>query len=193
MEGQRGRHVRPVEPAGELPVVETPPVKIETDRLTLRPLAMADVDDLVALGEDPEVTRFVDRLDRAAAVERVRSAEREWRERGAGMFVALDRGDDRFVGRVGLRYWPQFDETEIGWVLPRDDWGKGYATEAARAILDWAFASVDLAYITAMINPENAASLRVAGRLGMSELRRDVLVDEPVIVFSVDREDWTAD
>ena len=163
---------------------------LETERLLLRPLSFADVDDLVSLGEDPEVTRFVDRLDRAAAEDRVRSTERERRERGSGMFAVRDRADDRFLGRVGLRHWPQFGETEVGWVLRRDAWGRGYATEAARACLDWAFASLDLPYITAMIHPENTASMRVARRLGMSELRPDVLIGDPVIVFSIEREAW---
>jgi RimJ/RimL family protein N-acetyltransferase len=165
-------------------------VRLETERLLLRPLAIVDIDDLVALGEDPEVSRFVDQLGRAAAEERVRSTEREWRQRGSGMFAVVDRGKGGFLGRVGLRYWPQFEETEIGWVLRRDAWGKGYATEAARACLDWAFAKLDLPYITSMIHPENTASLQVAHRLGMSELRRDVLEEERVIVFSTNRDEF---
>src|SRR5262249_58833413 len=121
-----------------------------------------------ALSEDPEVTRFVDALDARAAEERLRANEREWRDRGHGMFALLDRRDGRFLGRAGLKYWPQFDETEVGWVLRRDVWGRGYASEAAGAILDWGFAVVAATYFTAMIDPDNDRSIRVARRLGLT-------------------------
>lgn len=164
---------------------------LETERLLLRPLTVADIDEFVALHDDGEVTRFIRRLDRAAAEERLQSIEREWLERGHGMFAVLDRVTGRFLGRAGLKYWRQFDETEAGWVLRRDAWGHGYATEAAQACLDWGFASLDLPCFTAMIHPENKASIRLAGRLGMSPLRRDVLLGDPVVVFSLNRGDWS--
>ena len=165
-------------------------VRLETERLRLRPAGIRDVDEYVALSEDPEVTRFVDALDARAAEERLRANEREWRDRGHGMFAVLDRRDGRFLGRAGLKYWPQFDETEVGWVLRRDVWGRGYASEAASAILDWGFAVVPATYFTAMIDPDNDRSIRVARRLGLTPLRRDILVGDPVVVYAVAREDW---
>ncbi len=68
------------------------------------------------------------------------------------MHAVLGRLSGRFLGRVGLKYWPQFDETEVGWVLRRDAWGHGYATEAARACLDWGFGNLAIPY-----HPDNAA------------------------------------
>jgi RimJ/RimL family protein N-acetyltransferase len=153
---------------------------------------MTDLDEFVALHDDPEVTRFIRRLERPAAEERLRTIEREWLERGHGIFAVLDRVSGRFLGRVGLKYWSQFDETEVGWVLRRDAWGQGYATEAARACLDWGLASLDVHYLTAMIHPENKASIRLAHRLRMSPLRRDVLLGDRVVVYSLSREDWAS-
>ena len=164
---------------------------IETERLLLRPLAPADLDEFVALHEDPEVARFVGGWERADAEERLRAAEREWLERGHGPVAVLDGVSGRFLGRTGLHYWPQFEETEVGWVLRRDAWGRGYATEAAAACLDWGFATLSLPYFTAMIPPDNSASIRVAGRLGMTRLRADVLRDSPVVVYALSREDWS--
>ena len=164
---------------------------LETERLLLRPLTIADIDEFVALHDDAEVTRFIGRLDRPAAEELLQSVEREWLERGHGMFAVRDRATGRFLGRAGLKYWQQFDETEVGWVLRRDAWGYGYATEAAQACLDWGFACLDLPYFTAMIHPDNRASIRLAGRLGMSPLRRDVLLGDPVVVFLLNRGDWS--
>ena len=163
---------------------------LETARLLLRPLAIADIDEFFALHDDPEVTRFIGRLDRPAAEELLQSIEREWLERGHGILAVLDRVTGRFLGRAGLKYWGQFDEIEVGWVLRRDAWGHGYATEAARACLNWGFGSLERPYFTAMIHPENEASIRLAGRLGMSRLRRDVLLGDPVVVFSINRGDW---
>jgi RimJ/RimL family protein N-acetyltransferase len=163
---------------------------LETARLLLRPLAIADIDEFVALHDDAEVTRFIQRPDRPAAEELLQSIEREWLERGHGIFAVLDRVTGRFLGRAGLKYWGQFDEIEVGWVLRRDAWGHGYATEAARACLNWGFASLERPYFTSMIHPENEASIRLAGRSGMSRLRRDVLLGDPVVVFSLNRGDW---
>jgi RimJ/RimL family protein N-acetyltransferase len=93
---------------------------IETERLVLRPIGLADLDEFVELHGGPEVTRFVRPLDRAAAEKRLELAEREWGEQGYGMLAVLDRAGERFLGRAGLKYWPQFEEAELGWVLRKD-------------------------------------------------------------------------
>jgi RimJ/RimL family protein N-acetyltransferase len=166
-------------------------VRLETERLHLRPLRTADIEEFIALSEDPEIARFVKALDRPQAEERLRAIAREWRERGHGIFAVLHRGDRRFLGRLGLSYWPQFGETEVGWVLRRDAWGRGYASEAARAILDWGFEALPAPYFTAMIAPDNERSIRVARGLGLSPLRRDVLNGTAVVVYAVTRERWS--
>jgi RimJ/RimL family protein N-acetyltransferase len=162
-------------------------VLIETERLRLRPMDMDDLDELVALHADPEVTRFIRPLDRAAAEERLRGDESEWRQRNHGLLAMLERGDGAFLGRCGLKYWPQFDETELGWALRREAWGQGYATEAARACLEWGFAELDVPYLTAMINPENVRSIKVAERLGLAPMREGSLLGDPVVVYGLAR------
>lgn len=162
-------------------------MRIETERLLLRPMEPADLDAFVALHAEPEVTRFIRPLDRAAAEERLQRDEREWEERGHGMLAVLDAEDGAFLGRCGLKHWPQFDETELGWALRRIAWGLGYATEAARACIEWGFAALDVPYLTAMINAENARSIKVAERLGLTPLREDELLGDPVVVYSLDR------
>ena len=160
---------------------------IDTERLHLRPMIMRDVDDLVALHSDPEVSRYVRPFDHEEAAERLRRDESDWREHGHGLFALLAADDGRFLGRVALKYWPQFDEAEVGWVIRREEWGHGYATEAARACADWGFRLFDYPYLTAMIRADNARSIHVAERLGMTPLREDVLFDVPVVVHCVER------
>ncbi|HTP23068.1 MAG TPA: GNAT family N-acetyltransferase [Solirubrobacteraceae bacterium] len=161
---------------------------IDTDRLYLRPTTIHDIDDLLALHSEPEVREFMPPFDRDELVDRLRHYDEEWREYGHGMFVLLASDDGRFLGRIGLKYWPQFEEAEVGWVLRREEWGHGYATEAARACADWGFREFDYPYLTAMIRADNTRSIRVAERLGMTPRREDLLFDIPVIVHSVDRE-----
>lgn len=144
---------------------------IETQRLLLRPIARGDLDDLAELYDDPEVTRFVSRLDRSQTQDQLRRAERSWEERGHGMFAVLDGAAGRFIGRVTLKYWTQFDETEVGWALRRDAWHHGYATEAGHACVDWAFAHLAISHLTAMVHPDNVRSIQVAELLRMQPLR----------------------
>lgn len=151
---------------------------------------MADLDDFVELHDDPQVVRFIRRLGRRQAEERLRDVEREWEQRGHGLFAVLERTSGDFIGRVGLKHWRQFDETEIGWVLRADAWGHGYATEAARACIDWGFSALPDPYLTAMIGPDNSRSVRVARRLNFVPLRNDVLLDTDVVVYALGRDDW---
>ena len=160
---------------------------IDTERLCMRPMTMHDVDDLLALHSEPEVSRFMSEFDRDAAIDRLRRDEKDWSEHGHGLFALLASGDGRFLGRIGLKYWPQFEEAEVGWVLRREAWGHGYATEAARACAGWGFREFDYPYLTAMIRPENVRSIRVTERLGMAPRREDLLFEIPVVVHAVDR------
>jgi RimJ/RimL family protein N-acetyltransferase len=163
-------------------------VLIETDRLLLRRFSPEDLDHFVALHSEPEVTRFIRPLGREEAAERLHRDEVEWAERGHGILAVFEKAGGEFVGRAGLKYWPQFDETELGWALRREAWGQGYATEAARACRDWGLAELDVPYLTAMIVPVNARSIAVAERLGMSAIREDELLGEAVVVYAVERE-----
>ena len=143
---------------------------ITTDRLRLRPMALADLDELVALHAEPEVVRFMGSLDREQAVERLDVDRRDWSERGHGLMAITERGNGRFLGRTGLKYWPEFGETEVGWVLRTDVWGQGLANEAAAACVRWGFENLSDPYFTAMIRPDNARSIKVAERLNMTTL-----------------------
>jgi RimJ/RimL family protein N-acetyltransferase len=164
-------------------------------------MTMDDVDAYVGLHSDPDVIAFLGEMDGALAVARLEKDDRQWERFGYGLFKLTARDDGRFLGRVGLRYWPQFDETEVGWTLRREEWGHGYATEAAVAVADWGFRTVPVPYLTACIEPRNARSIAVAERLGMTPLREDVLdgilaiggkvIDGiECVIYAVRREDW---
>jgi RimJ/RimL family protein N-acetyltransferase len=140
---------------------------------------------MLDLYSDPEVTRFLKRLDEAGHLRRLHEAEQMWASRGYGRVAVHDRATGRFLGRGGLHHWPQFDEVEVGWVLRADAWGHGWATESGRAWTRWAFEHLDVSYVTAYIDPANRSSSAVAERLGMRVIRDDVLHDRQVLVYAV--------
>ena len=148
----------------------------------------------MALQSDREVRHYI-QLDqpfsREQATARVEADEAEWEELGHRMLAIEERAGGRLVGRVTLDDWAQFGETEIGWALRGDARGQGFATEAARAYMAWGFRNLDVPYLTAMIRPDNARSIAVAARLGMAELRTDLLSGRPVVVHAVSRRDFT--
>jgi RimJ/RimL family protein N-acetyltransferase len=162
-----------------------------TARLRLRPLVATDADSLIRLYSDPEVTRYLgssySTADRVA--EQLADFERHWVDHGYGQCAAIERGKGRFLGRVGLTLWPEWKEVELGYVLERAVWGRGLATEAARAVVDWAFANLEVEYVISAIQSENARSQAVAARLGMAVVRRDVTpaTRTPVLVYSINR------
>lgn len=162
-------------------------VVVCTPRLAMRPLTAAYLPEMLDLYSDPEVTRFLKPLDEAGHLGRLRETEQMWASRGYGRVAIHERDTGRFLGRGGLHYWDQFGEVEVGWVLRADAQGRGYATEAGRAWVRWAFEHLPVPYVTACISPDNQASRAVADRLGMSVIRADQLHGREVLVFAVHR------
>lgn len=160
---------------------------ITTERLRLRPATTADVDFWVRLHADPEVHQFVGAYTPERAEIRLRAIEDSWATRGYGLCVVESLATGEAIGRSGLNWWAEFGETEAGWTFAREQWGKGYATEAARAVLDWGFTTLGLDQITAMIHHENHASIAVAERLGFTPRREDEVLGKPCIVYALDR------
>jgi RimJ/RimL family protein N-acetyltransferase len=165
-------------------------VRINTNRLQLRPLTIADLDALLIIHSSAEVQRFFGILDRAELADWLARVEEDWAQDGYGRAAILDGATGRLIGRAGLKRFPEYGETELGWVLEPGSWGHGFATEAAHAWVRWGFENLDVLYLTSMIAPENTSSIAVAQRLGMTVLRTDMLLGEAVTVYSISRDSW---
>jgi RimJ/RimL family protein N-acetyltransferase len=163
---------------------------IETERLLLRRLTIDDLDEVVAFQANPDIIRFTGTFDRVHALDWLRRVDQNWRERGYGRIAITDRSSGVLLGRTGTMYLQQFDEIELGWTLRREAWGRGYATEAAGACVEWMFRDFELAYLISLIEPGNYRSIQVAARLRMTPLRSEVFLDRPTIVHSIDRDRW---
>lgn len=164
---------------------------IETERLTLRGHMVEDFGECAAMWGDPEVTRFIGPPSTPADTwARIRGYVGQWALLGYGYWLVEERKTARLVGEVGFGEFlrditPSLaGRPEIGWVLATDAQGKGYATEAVRAALAWADAHFRAGQKTAcIIAPDNAASLRVAGKCGYREIARTTYKDGPTIVM----------
>jgi RimJ/RimL family protein N-acetyltransferase len=152
---------------------------IVTDRLVLREWRDADLEPFVAMNADPVVMEFFPETYTEKRTRRFIARIGEcWAERGYGLW-AVERQDTKsFIGYVGL--WPATfpahftPAVEVGWRLAADQWGHGYATEGARAALNYGFSTAGLDEIVSFTSAINVRSRRVMERLGM---RRDVSGD----------------
>lgn len=147
---------------------------ILTDRLILRPWEDRDRDAAWAMALDEAVMRYLPALDRAGSDAMVDRFMAMQAEHGHTFWVVERRADGAFLGMCGMAQ-PRdpLVEYEVGWRLARHAWGHGYAQEAARATLDWAWANRAMATIVAITVPDNRASWTLMERIGMTRRAED--------------------
>ena len=177
-----------------------PTPTLHTARLRLRPFTDADADALYALHSDAHVLRYWDSppWSEPARAERFIAACREMAEDGTGARPAIDRvSDGAFIGWIGLTRWnPDYRSASLGYCLTEAAWGQGYATEGARALLQWAYDTLDLNRVQAEADTRNVASARVLEKMGFvheGTLREDCIVNGDVSdswVFGLLRREW---
>ena len=165
-------------------------LELQTDRLLLRTPVPDDVDALAPMYADPEVMRYVGdgrTLSRRETERSVRRMIERWQADGFGLFTTVRKEDEAVIGRVGLLVWNTAtwepttraeavdvpSEVEVGYTLGRPYWGRGYATEAAGAVRDYALGKLGANRLIALIIYGNTASEKVARKLGL-EYERDI-------------------
>ena len=179
-------------------VLPTP--SLHTARLRLRTFDDTDANDHFALQSNPHVLRYWDAppwTDRVRA-EKFIAACRQMAEEGTGARLAVDRlSDGTFIGWCTLNRWnPEYRSASLGYCFDAAAWGHGYASEAARALLGWAFETLDLNRVQAEADTRNTASARVLEKLGFireGTLREDCVVNGEVSdswVYGLLRREW---
>jgi ribosomal-protein-alanine N-acetyltransferase len=164
-------------------------IELVTPRLLLREFAADDVDDLHAMDGDARVMRFLanglaprTRDECAAALRRMGERYRE--QPGYGLLHARTRDEGRFVGGCGLFALADGGDVEIAYRLPVACWGRGYATEMARAVLAHGFDTLRLPRIIGLTWPENVASQRVLERIGLHRTGTGRYYERDMLVFA---------
>ena len=144
-------------------------ITVETARLKLVPQTACWRADLLRLFNDKRVADWLFLNDPPTPEQldvRIEAAEVMWRERGYGMFVVLDKTNERFVARAGALVTPETGRIEIAWSTVAEAWGRGYASEAAEAAIEFTFGRSNLDVLDCYLRPDNAASRRVAEKVG---------------------------
>jgi [ribosomal protein S5]-alanine N-acetyltransferase len=143
---------------------------IRTQRLVIRGFERDDVDRMHEIFGDEQVMRYIPLgvLDRSATERLLATYNRNYDARGYS-FWGVEH-DGRLVGDVGFNPYAETGEPELGYTLARDSWGSGFASEAASACIDAAFAELDAERVLAVVDLENDASLRTAARIGMTRI-----------------------
>lgn len=145
-----------------------------TDRLALRELSERDVGTLHRMHSDPRVMRYIG--DGSVAT---RASTRAWAARwmsyygnypGLGVWAAEARANGVVIGWFCLIYVPGTVEIEVGYRLAPEAWGRGYATEGARAVVEYGLSGLGLARIIGLTHPENVASQRVLAKAGLADV-----------------------
>jgi len=165
--------------------------EIDTERLTLRLPTLKDFEDSARMWSDQSIIRHVGGrpFTREESWLRLLRHVGHWQLFDFGFWIIREKFGGRFVGEVGLgdfrrEMTPNFSgDPEMGWVLALEAHGKGYATEAARAALAWMDSRHRPARTVCMIEPENAASLRVAAKCGFREFARSTYKTSAVALF----------
>ena len=174
-------------------------VILTTERLLLRHFHLMDRDAMLRVFGDAEVMRFGDGVQTSEWVEVWLSIclERYYKTWGFGPYAVVEQSTWEVIGYCGLFYFSDVHgkpEVEIGYRLRRSTWGKGYATEAAQAIRDYAFHTLSIRRLIALIDPANTASLRVAEKIGM-QYESEVMFEgytHPDHVYVVDKSRFEA-
>ncbi|SCG68154.1 GNAT family N-acetyltransferase [Micromonospora humi] len=180
-----------------MPVPTTPDdaTSLHTPRLLLRRWHRADLDALAAVNAQPEVMRYIHdgrTLNRAETAERLATYQRHWDEHGFGLYAVELKETGEVAGFTGLAvpaFLPEImPAVEIGWRLGRAHWGRGLATEAARAVVAHTRARLGLRRLVSIHVVGNEASARVMVKLGMSLERETVQPDtgRQVRVYAMD-------
>jgi RimJ/RimL family protein N-acetyltransferase len=172
-------------------------IRLETERLLLRPPVLADFDAWARLGADEQNMQHLGGVQpREIAWRNFAFAVGSWHLQGFGAFSVIEKASGRWVGRVGPLRPEGWPGTEIGWTLWREFWGQGLAVEAATAAIDWSFDTLGWDEIIHCIHADNLASVAVATKLGSRKLRQ-TRMPPPYEKISVDiwgqsHDEWRA-
>ncbi len=165
---------------------------LETPRLILRHQVLSDLDDLWALYQNPNITRYIPDAPRSREEAK---DELEWhmhghpRNRQLGLWATIHKETGKFIGRCGLLPWTidGQDEVEVAYTIAEEYQGQGLGSEAAQALLNYGFEALNLKRLICLIVAENIPSQKVAQRIGMSFEKEGHDEIGPFLVYSVQK------
>jgi len=165
---------------------------LETQRLILKQFCEDDAQYLFELNSDPEVTKYVGEgaFESVDAVREFVRNYNQYEKYGQGRLNMFDKQSGEYIGWCGLKYLTESRQTDLGYRLLKKHWGKGYATEASTACLNYGFNTLNLEKIIGTAMKENTASIKVFEKLGLKYSHDDDCGCQPGVVYTITKEEW---
>lgn len=163
-------------------------VTLTTERLLLRNFTSEDRKSLFTITQEPNIFQYfptktawdLEKVDRS-----IQHQIEHWNQFGYGLWAVTLRETGQLMGWCGLEFLPDTNETEVGYLLSGVFWGKGYATEAARASVEFGKKNIGLQEIIGLTDPLNIASQRVLEKCGLTFTRRQVYFGMEMFRFAI--------
>ncbi len=171
-------------------------VIIETKRLILREFNMMDAEAMFAFGSNLEVSKYTGEAPLKSLEEAnhiiANVSMRDYVKYGFGRWAVIYKPDDILIGFAGLKFLPEFNETDIGYRFLPEYWGKGIATECSLEIIKYGFNNLGLNKIIGIASPENIGSWKVLEKIGLKFYKRDKYDEEGEICnwYKVEKKEW---
>ncbi|MEO1012214.1 MAG: GNAT family N-acetyltransferase [Bacteroidota bacterium] len=153
---------------------------IETERLLIRPFTIEDIEPSYLMNLDAEISRYTGDggIVSKKEIERriIENVIGDYEKHGFGRLAVELKGENKFIGFTGLKYLEDMDEVDLGYRFMKEYWGKGIATESAKACVNLGFSTLGLKRIIAMVLPGNTGSIRVLEKLNF-EFEKEIVED----------------
>ena len=165
---------------------------LSTERLILRKFTPQDAQDFYNLNNDPEVLKFTGDLPFSSVTEAKVFLKNydAYEKYGIGRWAVILKSKLEFIGFCGLKYHPDKDIVEIGYRLFKSFWGQGFATEAAKASIQYGFEKLGYKKIVAHVHQKNIVSQRVLEKIGMTKQQDILYDDQPAILYTIDNNNF---
>ena len=166
---------------------------IETERLILREFSVDDAEVMYQLNSDPEVIQYTGdaHFESVADARALLAAYDQYEKYNMGRWMAIRKSDQAIIGWCGLKYLKEVDEVDVGYRFFKQFWGLGYATESAKASMEYGFNTLDLKRIVAHAMVENKASERIIQKLGMRFIGHGLDDGHAIVLYEMNKEDFT--
>jgi [ribosomal protein S5]-alanine N-acetyltransferase len=165
---------------------------LKTERLILRPMNETDIDAVYEMRRDNEIMRFIREpvLNRDEAENWINLISSRWAKDGIGFCSLIEKRSGKFAGWCGLWELKESGETEVGYAIAGEFWGKGFASESAKAFLEYGFNKLNLEKIVAVAREENTASRRVMEKIGMQFDYIGEFYGRDLVHYSITKEEF---
>lgn len=162
---------------------------LETNRLVLRELNINDAKDFFDLNLNPNVVKYTGN----SAFENIEEAKeflknyQDYKLNGYGRWAVINKETNQFIGWCGLKYDALEKETDIGFRFFEEEWNKGYATESAKACIDYGFKVLNLKRIIGRAMKENLASIKVLEKIGLAFEKDGLLNEKQAVIYKIEK------